>query len=101
MLLFLNLKFLLRFFLGGHDLSVDAQFPGIEIRQTHLEEVDLSVSAPDESGVDEGRDSVEAGPDRFWIAVVHLLSGEPVVVGAAEEVRLAVRPRERGVEVSG
>ena len=42
----------------------------------------------------------DTGSNRFRISFIHFLSGEPPVLGPAEEVGLAVRPGEAGVEVA-
>ena len=65
-----------------------------------FEEVDFLVAAPNEGRVHVVGNPFETFPDLFGITVVHLPApGEPVILGALEEVRLAVGPRERGVDV--
>ena len=67
-----------------------------------LEEVDLVIGRPGESGVKVVRDPGEANTDLSGVARVHLARcGEPPVIGALEEVGLAIGVSEGGVQVTG
>ena len=67
-----------------------------------LEEVDLVVGRPGESGINVVWDPGEANTDFSGVVRVHLArSGEPPVLGALEEVGLAIGVTEGGVQVTG
>lgn len=66
-----------------------------------FEEVNLSVAAPDECRVDVVRYAGKALGDVLRVPVVHGRARVLPVLGALEEVRLAVLVRERGVYVAG
>lgn len=66
-----------------------------------LEEVDLAIAAPDHGRIQMIGNAGESLADLLWICAVHLAALIAPVLGALEEVSLAVSIRECRIDVAG